>query len=171
MRVIRSLRFLISICILSTGTLLSGDLRAQSKDEERQAVQAAVQNQEYVFTAQTATGQRGRSIQLSGGPYTIKVSKELFECDLPFYGSSFSGSAGYGNMGESGVVCKSSKFSYEMKPRKKGGWEVTVKPEEKKDIVNITLTIGPDGYTTVNATLTNRSPMRYYGLVAAPRVE
>jgi len=160
---IRGIAFVIfNVLILSHAT----KLQAQSKEETRANVAAAVAAQRFIITAQSATGQKGRTVNLTGAPNTILVTKDTFQCYLPYYGRSYNASIAY--TGSGGVECATTQFTCETKPRKKGGWELTIKPANHNDVQNMVLTIGPDGYTTANVTLLNRSPMTYYG-VLAPR--
>lgn len=123
------------------------------------AVKSAIDAKQYSFKAMTASTQRGRSINLTSS-YGIVVKPDVISCDLPFFGTSYGGSA-YG--GEGAIRFESKQFEYTIEPGRKNGWNVTILPKDKPEVQKIMLLVGSEGYTTVTVISTNRSAMNYYG--------
>ena len=140
----------------------------KSKKEQRDSATAAatrqmVEEQRYHFNAETAYPPKGRMIQLSPG-YTLKVSKDTVECDLPYFGRAYSG--GFGSTSDGGIKFTSVKFDYESKTGKKGGWIITIKPKDDVDAQQLLLNIYDNGTASLNIISQNRQPISYKGYIA-----
>jgi len=129
------------------------------------AVQSAILSKSYSFKAVSASTQKGRNINLTS-VYSIVVKPDLVSCDLPFFGTSFSGGS-YG--GDGGIRFESTQFEYKQEAGKKGSWEVTIMPKDKSDVQKLILMIGTSGYTNVTVISTNRSAMHYFGNIEVPK--
>jgi Ni/Co efflux regulator RcnB len=138
--------------------------KKEKKEQQRQDVQAAMEQKNYAIRTDRASTQRGRTINLTSS-YGMKVSKEAVECDLPYYGQSYGGSAAGGG----GVTFKSVDFTYEQQAGKKGGWDVTIKPKDQPDVQTIIISMSSDGYANISITFTARSMMRYSGQMVFPK--
>ena len=147
-------------CAVHSSAQTSSD-KKEAKAKNKQAVTIAVSNKHYNISVNSATGQRGRRINLTS-PYGIKVSASEVNCDLPYYGQAYS-NAGYNSGG--GVNFKSTNFEYTSVDGKKGGWNITIKPKDQTDVQEIMLYISPDGYTDISITFNSRSSMRYSGMM------
>ncbi len=160
---------IIIVMLLGANNFCQGQEDEASKKEKKemtkQAVNNAVEVRSYYILANQASTQRGKNINLTS-TYFISVKHDTLACDLPYFGQSYAGT-GYGGGG--GVNFKSVKYSYDEKPGKKGGWEITIKPEDSKDVQVIQFYIGPEGFTTINMSFTNRSAMRYSGVIELDR--
>lgn len=108
-----------------------------------------------------ASTQRGRLVNLTS-EYLMEVTPDTVRCNLPFFGRASAGTP-YGGGG--GIQPLSTDFDYEMAPRKKVGWPVTIRPRADREVRFIHLDIGPDGYCTAYFTLNSRSPMSFFGTV------
>ncbi len=136
--------------------------KKEMKEKQKQELKMAVESKSYEFKASQAYSDKGRSINLTG-TYGITVTASKLISDLPFYGTAYGG-AGYGS-NEGPIQFESTDFGYDSEPGKKGGWTITIKPNDKKEIQSMILNISEDGYTTVSVTSSNRSLMRYNGKV------
>lgn len=136
--------------------------KKEKKEWLRKKVAEMVETRQYKIQVQQAHTMRGRQVNLTGG-YGMIVAPERVQCDLPYFGQSFSGS-GYGT--EAGVKLDSKDFTYENKPAKKGGWDITITPkDDTRDIRTVILNISTDGYISLNFTFNARTMMRYSGLM------
>jgi hypothetical protein len=59
-------------------------------------------------------------------------------------------------------------FDYSTTPQKKGGWIVTIKPKDYKEVQQMTLNISSDGYASLQVISTNRQAISYNGVIVAP---
>ena len=134
---------------------------AQAQQTDREQLQIAVDSKTFIFEARQATGARGRMIQLDLG-YTLDVNPEKVIGDLPFFGRSYQSNPG---MTDGGLKFEFSEFDYSIKPRKKGGWDITIEPTEHNDIRAIYLTIQKTGNATLRITSNSKEGMSYSGII------
>lgn len=157
-----SIRKLVEVFLLS---FIAFSVQGQkpAKQALMDSIKAKVESKTFSFKATNATSKRGKNINLTGDNYGIKVASDTIKGDLPFFGESYGGSAGYGTTGSGPITFESTNFIYETTPRKKGGWTVSIKPKDAIGVQEIILSISAEGYINVTITSTNRSVMNYYG--------
>lgn len=142
-------------------TAIAQEVKREKQEVNSQSVKAAVESGKFVFKAKSATPSRGGVIQLTS-EYEMSVSPDEIKSELPYFGRSFSG--GYGGS-ESGITFTTNEFEYDVKPKKKGGWDVTIKPNDASQISKLFLTITSTGYATLRVTSTDRDSISYSGLI------
>lgn len=136
--------------------------KKEKKELKLQAIHQMVESKNYKVIMQQASSSRGRNVNITGS-YTIVVTPDRIRIDLPYYGQAHGG-VPYG--GDGGVTLDSKDFTYESKPAKKGGWDITITPkDDTKDVRIVNLGISSDGYASANITFMNRTPMRYTGVL------
>jgi uncharacterized protein DUF4251 len=143
--------------VLLTG-FSSFSLRAQDKTA---AIKNLVDSGEFIFHAQTAMPSSAPTKQLTS-EYDVRLSKNAFVSSLPYFGRAYS--APYGS-GDGGFNFTSKDFAYASKPRKKGGWEITIKPKDVTDVREFLLTVSESGYGTLQVMSNNRRPISFTGYV------
>lgn len=114
----------------------------------------------FVFKAQSAWPLQGTVVQLTQG-YDMKVLQDSINTYLPYFGRAYA--AGYNN--EGGINFTSRKFDYKLKEKQKGGWEITIKPQDAKDITELSYSISTNGYATLQIISNSRQAISYYGIV------
>lgn len=136
----------------------NNDDKKHNKSEE---IQNLVNSKNYVFVAQTVLPIGGRIINLSS-PYDLKVLGDTVVSDLPYFGRAFVAPI---NPSEGGFHFKSTDYSYNVKERKKGGWDITILPKDTKDVRQMFLTITEGGYASLQVTSNNRQSISYNGYI------
>ena len=131
---------------------------AQQTDPEK--IQEAIDSETFVFEARQATGMRWRMLQLDPG-YTLNVSPGKVVGDLPFFGRSYQSTPG---STDGGLKFEFSEFDFLVKPRKKGGWDITIEPTEQNDIRSCFLTSQKSGKVSRRITSNSKEEMSYSGL-------
>lgn len=153
------------IFILFIILTISNSAFAQTKEEKKQAKQAAVkalvESQRYTFVAQYANPLGGGHRYLDSD-YDFKVRKDSLIAYLPYFGRAYF-DAGYGTSNDSGIKFTSTKFTYKATPKKKGGWDVVINPSDAKYITQINMYISAEGYTNAQFTITNKSAISFDG--------
>lgn len=134
---------------------------SHAQETGREKLQAAVDSKTFVFEGRQASGMRGRMIQLDPG-YTLNVRSEKVIGDLPFFGRSYQATPG---TTDGGLKFEFAEFDYLVKPRKKGGWDVTIEPTEQNDIRSIFLTIQESGNASLRITSNSKEAMSYTGII------
>lgn len=140
---------------------------AQSKDSAKvAAVKTLVESGNYVFKAQTALPLRGPVRQLTS-PFDLTVTLPAkIVSNLPYYGRAYSAVDPLNG----GMNFTTKDFDYTITPRKKGGWDIAIKPKDiKQDVSQLYLTITQDGYASLRATSSNRDPISYNGSITSPQ--
>lgn len=150
----KKIAFLFLLCLTWAGL-------AQSQQTDPEKLQAAVDSKTFVFEGRQATGMRGRMIQMDPG-YTLDVSPEKVVADLPFFGRSYQSTPG---STDGGLKFEFTEFTYEVKPRKKGGWDINIEPTEQNDIRSIFLTIQKTGNASLRITSNSKEGMSYSGII------
>lgn len=121
-----------------------------------------VNEKNFVFTPQTALPMRGRSIHLTSY-FDCRISGDSLISNLPYYGRAYSASI---DPSQNGLSFVTTNFSYSVKPRKKGGWEVTIKPQDANDVREMDFTIFDNGSASLNVSSNNRESISFNGFVS-----
>jgi hypothetical protein len=145
--------------IFSLFLLLSGlgnSLAAQRSN----SVGEKIQEKRYVFIPQSVSPLSGGNRQLFSD-FSLRISPDSIISYLPYFGRAFSASIG---TSQSGLSFTSTDFSYEVTGRKKGGWNITLKPRQT-DVRVMNLTVFPNGTATLQVTSNNRQAISFYGFI------
>lgn len=131
-----------------------------AQDLDKSVVQNFIKTKEFVFKAQTVLPMTGMSRQLTS-EYDVRFLGDSVVAYLPYFGRAYS--AGYGEGGA--IDFTSTKFEYKVKERKKGGWDISIKPQDAKDVQALNFTVSENGYATLQVTSNNRQSISYNGYV------
>jgi hypothetical protein len=150
-------------------TLLCLHSSAQSKaDQEKQTsyqkLKRGIDAKQFHFLATSATGSRGRTVQLMGGDF-IFLGADSLTVALPFYGSDTQTSHYGASKEDAGINFHTHEFSYKADTTKKGGWDITIQPKNQKSASRIYLSITSTGSCRVSVNSSGRSTMTFYGNV------
>lgn len=155
--------FLLVVCLLAT-TLFSVAQKPTKKEIKKAEIQNSIDSQSYVFHAQQAISLGGGTRQLTS-EYDMQVRPDFISTYLPYFGRAYQAPI---DPTDGGIKILTQKFSYQKTMRKKGGWEITIKPMERMDVQQLYLTVSEDGYATLQVTSINRQPISFYGYVSKP---
>jgi hypothetical protein len=135
-----------------------GMLQAQDKAQIKSLIEA----KRFVFKVQTVLPTSG-SMRQTTGEYDVKLYGDSLISYLPYFGRAYTAPM----PGESGGFnFTSTKFGYSIKEKKKGGWEIFLRPNDVRDVREYYLSISEKGYATLRVTSTNRQPISYSGVIA-----
>src|ERR1700712_3426274 len=155
---------LLVVCILST-TLFSVAQQHPTKQEIKKAeIKNAIDSQLYTFHAQQAMSLGGGTRQLTS-EYDMHVKTDSVTTYLPYFGRAYEAPI---DPTDGGIKILTQKFTYQKTVRKKGGWDITIKPTERMDVQQLFLTVSEDGYATLQVTCLNRQPISFFGYVSKP---
>jgi hypothetical protein len=148
--------------------ILAGTSRAQPASPPQTSKAVAMKNLidsgVYVFRAQSVMPMSGRVRQLTTDDYTLKITREKITSDLPYFGQAYTAPM---DPTKTGIQFTSKDFSYTMTPRKKGGWDVVIKPKDYKDVQQMSLNISSAGYASLQVISNSRQAISFNGIVAA----
>jgi hypothetical protein len=145
--------------------LLLTSQAAFAQDSAKTSAKNWVAEKNFVFKPQTALPTRGKSIQLTSY-FDLKISKDTMISNLPYYGRAYSASI---DPSENGLNFTSTNFDYTVTPRKKGGWEVLIKPKDANNVREMTFTIFENGNASLYVTSNNRESISFNGFITQNR--
>jgi Domain of unknown function (DUF4251) len=156
-------RFLGGTLLLLSVLLVSTMVAAQdSKTDQSEAnanVKAMIDAKRYLFKAQSAHPTRGRVVQLNS-EYDVKITPDTIRSYLPYYGRAYSAPIGET---EGPLDFVSKDFEYKQQDRKKGGWDITIKPKDGKGVREMFLTVFENGTASLRVSSNNREPISFNG--------
>gem|GEM_PF-17045 len=152
----------ITALLLLFACVASLPARAQSKDEA--TVKRLVDSRRFIFVAQTMFPMAGPSRNITSD-YDMQITPDSVTTYLPYFGRAYAPIL----PGEGGINFTSSKFSYETRPGKKGGWDIEIQPRDTKDVRQLNLHVNKNGYATLQVTSGNRQAISYYGYLDEKR--
>ncbi len=138
---------------------------AQQKDTAAQQVSNGINARKFTFTAQTASPQSGRLIQLTS-PYDIRIGSDTIVSYLPYFGRAYVAPI---NTQDAGLEFTSVGFSYEVDKGKKDEWDVAIKTKDLRDNYTLLFTIYNNGQAQLLVSSSNRQPIRFDGYVVAKK--
>jgi len=153
---------LIAFTTINTAFAQTTPSKADKKKAKQDAVKALVESQHYTFIAQYANPLGGGHRYLTSD-YDLRIRKDSLIAYLPYFGRAYF-DVPY-NANDGGIKFTSTKFTYTATAKKKGGWDVVIKPSDAKYIETINLYISADGYTNAQFTITNKSAISFDGIL------
>lgn len=151
------LQVIFILCIALFSSCKSQGLSPKGLNESDNIAEAVTVHK-YIFKPTSATPASYRMINLQPG-YYLEVSDDSIKVDLPYYGRSYIAPI---DPTEIGIKFISINSEYNIK-EKKDGWDVTVKPKDINKNIELYLSIGKTGYSSLRVFDTNRQYIYYYG--------
>jgi len=137
----------------------------QAKQSSYQKLKRGIDAKQFHFLATSATGSKGKTVQLTGG-YFLFLGGDSLTVSLPFFGTETQSGGHYGASKEdAGINFHTNKFSYKADTTKKGGWDITIQPEGQKSASRIFLSVSSLGSCRTSISSSGRSNMTFYGNV------
>jgi len=134
------------------------------KKEQKQAeIQKLVQSKKFVFVAQYVNP-LGRGTRNLTSVYDVKLSKDTIISELPYFGRAYVATL---NPSEGGINFTSTKFTYTIKEKKKGGWEISLSFTDSQDVRQMFFTVSEDGYASLQVTSNNREAIGFTGYITS----
>jgi Domain of unknown function (DUF4251) len=156
----------ILVFIAGSGTIVPAqNTKPTKKAEKKAAIRNLVESQRYDFKPMTVTPMGGRTRQLTSD-YDLTITKETIASYLPYFGQAYSAPM---DPTSGGFQFTSKDFEYTVSTGKKGGWDITIKPKDYRDVQQMALSISDDGYTSLQIVSTQRQSISFYGTITAIR--
>ena len=128
-----------------------------SNEEIEQAIAA----DNWIFIADRALPQRGRSRNLTG-QYEVRCSKDTIIVYLPYFGRAYSGPV---LETRSPLDFKSTDFTVSKAQNDKGRWNITIRPKDYREVQSFDFMLFNNGSAQLNIQLTSRSSISFNGNV------
>lgn len=160
MKTLTNLLFLLLIVSAGSSTAFAQASKKDKRAAKETAIKNSIEAKHYTFIADFVLPQRGGGKQLTS-EYDLKVTKDSVIAYLPFFGRAYFDAAYSPTDG--GIKFTSTKFNYTVAAKKKGGWEIVIKPADVKNTSHLVLNISPDGYASLSVTSINRDFITFDG--------
>jgi hypothetical protein len=134
-----------------------------AQDKKEEAIKNMIETKNFTFVAQTASPTGAPLRQLSYG-FDLNVLGDSVVSYLPYFGRAYSAPM---DPTEGGFKFTSTKFDYTVTGRRKGGWDIIIKPKDAKDVRELALTAFDNGNSTLQVLSNNRQPITFNGYIAA----
>lgn len=122
-----------------------------------------IENHNLTFSATNASPLSGRSIALTD-TYFLKISADTVIARLPYFGRSYIAPTDPSNIG---IDFLSTNFDYKAEQTKRGMYNITIMPKDLSKMeergIKLFLSLGDNGYGTLQVSFTNRQPISFYG--------
>jgi hypothetical protein len=135
-------------------------LQAQDKD-----VTSLIESKNFVFIAQSAHPLSGQFRQLTS-EYDLRVLGDSIVAYLPYFGRAYSAPL---DPTQGGIQFTSTDFEYSQQSRKKGGWNISIKPKDARDVRQMTLSIRENGNASLQVNSNNRQSISFNGHIEPRR--
>jgi hypothetical protein len=146
--------------IITLSIILSSTTVAFTQKLDKTTIQRVVNSKQFIFKAQSVLPMAGSTRYLTSD-YEVKLLGDSLVSFLPYFGRAYS--VTYGERG--GIDFTSTKFDYKVKPRKKGGWDVTIETKDVKNNQRFNFSISEDGYASLQVISNNRQPISFNGYI------
>ena len=133
----------------------------KTEQNETTNVESIVESSRFEFAAESASPMSGRTINLSTG-YTFTVLPDSIISYLPYYGRAFQAPM---DPEDAGIKFTSTDFTYAIKDKRKGGWNITVKPKDVKNSLQISLSVSANGRASLHIISSNRQAISFNGFI------
>ena len=126
-------------------------------------VQNVVQNQRFIFTAESMIPLRGTMKTLTTS-YDVTVKKDTLVSFLPYFGRAYQAPMSPADVG---MQFTSTKYEYSVMPGRKNSWEVKIVPKDNTEIREMNFDIFNDGSAYLNILSNFRDAISYRGRITA----
>ncbi len=137
--------------------------RASINNDKLSLIKNRVESNNFAFKARQALPMAGPVINLTSS-YELNISPKTIIAFLPYFGRAYS--APYGS-DDNGIKFKSVKFQYLITSRKKGGWDIRIKPLDTRKRYELYLTITTTGYASLSVNDETRQSISFNGIIDA----
>ena len=153
--------------------IIRSTLFAQATDNKQQLKAVEVKNMvdstNYVFKATYVIPKSSTGVTLTKN-YYIKILKDTIRAALPYMGKTISSVIPT----DEGLRFISTSFKYSTNDDGQGGWDITIKVNERNitlpQVRVIKMNISPSGFATLNISSADRQSISYSGYLEPKQV-
>ena len=140
--------------------ILAGSLTVNGQENDS-LIQQRIRQQEYVFVPQTFSSPSFNTSIMSP-EYKLRVTTDSVIVNLPYFGKS--NTPQFGRSDDDNIQFASTDFEYSAVAKKKGKWEITIKPKDARG-VRLFLTVFDNGEAQMDVTSPRKETMLFKGYV------
>ncbi len=148
--------FVLGLLILPTA-VFSRQKKSSSVTDSALVTQA-LHDRRFVFVPQQMMPMTGRTRPVTPD-FSVKVNGDTLKSYLPYAGRAYTAPMD----ASKGPLDFTTTVQYDQQARKKGGWTITLKPNDSRDIQRYVFTVFDNGTASLQVTSNNRQPISYNG--------
>lgn len=153
---------ILSLCIYCLTACTTAKHPAEVAGASEEAIHQAIAADRWIFIANQAMPQSGRS-RILNTRYTVLCKKDSVISDLPYFGRAYTAPIGETT---SPLNFTSTDFTLTKSEGSKGRWNITIKPNDHRDVQSYTFTLFTNGAAQMNVQMNSRSSISFNGSVA-----
>jgi hypothetical protein len=127
------------------------------------AVKSLLVKKQFIFFVQSVVPPGGQGLPLAGENYTMRLFGDSVQFNLPYVGRSHQAVTDYSQVG---FNFKTGGMDYEIRDRKRGGWNVQARLHNSTNVSQFAITVLKNGSATLLLTPRNKQPISYQGNIA-----
>jgi hypothetical protein len=139
--------------------------QADKRQEKTVNIQHLLESKRFVFDARSVSPIGGPTRQLTSS-YDLTVKGDSMVSFLPYFGRAYVAPM---TSADAGLRFTSIDFSYQATPRRKGGWNIKIKPQDVNNVQQLNLTVSENGQASLQVTSNNRQPISFLGEIREAR--
>ena len=140
-------------------------LSATASQAQDKNVTGLIESKNFVFIAESAHPLSGQFRHLTS-EYDLRVLGDSIIAFLPYFGRAYSAPL---DPTQGGIQFTSTDFEYSQQSRKKGGWNISIKPKDARDVRQMTLFIRENGNASLQVNSNNRQSISFNGHIEPRR--
>ena len=148
------------LCTMTVIVVSSTGMKAQDISRDKgSVVKDLISSKHFVFNAESVLPSNGRLRILNSGEQ-MDLNGDTLTTDLPYFGRAYTAPI---DPSEGGFHFTSTEFDYNVKEKKRGGWDVSIKPRDNSDVRQLALNVSPGGSAILQVTSNNRQFISFNG--------
>jgi len=141
------------------------ELKAEKKAQQIQLIKTLIDNKTFVFKATSVIPKNEKTKSLTSD-FGIEVRNDSIFSYMPYFGNTYS--RDYASFPDSPMGFMQPYESYK-KTKTKSGYDVDIKVNNDRDVIDLVFHISKTGSTSVMAASINRQAITYTGEILAPQ--
>ena len=143
------------------------EMKAQEEAKQFEATKELIDSGTFEFYADWANSFQGRRINLVTNPNHLKMNQKEASIYLPYFGVAHNSSPAYSNMGAMEFQGTVEDYAIKVNEKKKQVI-ISFRAKAKREVIDLSLTVFPDGNSRLTANSSVRTGMNYDGRTTAP---
>ena len=132
-----------------------------TENKSEHTIEQLLNAKQFVFVPQSVLPTTGRMRQLTSY-YDVTLKGNTLISFLPYFGRTYTAPVDFTR---SALDFTSNSFEYNVENRKKGGWDVIVKPKDQTNVRQYMFTVFDNGSATLRVLSNNSQPITFNGYV------
>jgi hypothetical protein len=157
--------FSLTVLGLQATSLGQQDTKKDKKSERASMISSLITSRHFTFDARSVSPAGGATRQLTSY-YDVTLKGDTLISYLPYFGRAYSPPI---NTSDAGINFTSKDFSYESTQRRRGGWNILIKPNDVPNAQQLSFSISENGQASLQVISNNRQTISFQGVIKENR--